>query len=139
MSKPTLRRGSFGQDVAAWQRAIGITADGIFGHQTDLATRKWQADHNLEPDGVVGPITWASVSKASTIPAPSERRPERLLETLRTPLTMSDFWNAIVDAWPEATRTRAGILWAHFAGETGDGLSCWNFNLGNMKHVAGDG
>lgn len=52
---------------------------------------------------------------------------------------MIDFARALLAAWPEATKEGAGVLWAHFAGETGDGVFCWNHNLGNMKHVKGDG
>jgi hypothetical protein len=31
------------------------------------------------------------------------------------------------------------VLWAQWALETGRGRSCWNNNLGNIKHVPGDG
>jgi peptidoglycan DL-endopeptidase CwlO len=49
--------GSRGPAVAAAQRALGVTADGIFGPQTLLAVRTFQAAHGLEVDGVIGPIT----------------------------------------------------------------------------------
>lgn len=142
-ARPVLHRGSYGQDVADWQKGIGITADGIFGAQTESATRRWQADHDLEPDGVVGPLSWASLPRPrTTLPGPApdvSERSERLVPTTRTTLDMAAFATALRTVWPEANRKQAGVLWAHFAGETGDGRSCWNFNLGNVKHVKGDG
>ena len=52
---------SSGDLVAHVQRALGLTADGVFGPQTDAAVRAYQARAGLEVDGVVGPITWASL------------------------------------------------------------------------------
>ena len=56
-----LHLGSSGDLVAHVQRALGLTADGVFGPQTDAAVRAYQARAGLEVDGVVGPITWASI------------------------------------------------------------------------------
>ena len=56
-----LHLGSSGDLVAHVQRALGLTADGVFGPQTDAAVRAYQARAGLEVDGVVGPITWASL------------------------------------------------------------------------------
>jgi len=53
----TLQLGSTGPDVAAWQKTIGVPADGKFGPKTMEATQRWQADHGLKDDGVVGPKT----------------------------------------------------------------------------------
>ena len=39
--------------------------DGLFGDALDAAVRRFQCDHALEPDGVVGPLTWAEVLKLS--------------------------------------------------------------------------
>ena len=61
-----IRQGSIGQDVVAWQRIIGVTADGQFGPATAAATRTWQAAHGVTADGVVGPQTWA-VATAPTV------------------------------------------------------------------------
>jgi len=64
---------------------------------------------------------------------------ERLLETKRTTPTVREFAATLLRVWPDATKRQAGILYAHFSGETGAGRFCWNWNLGNVKHVAGDG
>lgn len=61
LSLPTLRRGSRGPDVQTAQRALGITADGIFGPGTENAVRQYQRSRGLTPDGVIGPATWAAL------------------------------------------------------------------------------
>jgi len=49
--------GDRGPVVARVQRALGITADGIFGPQTNAAVRAFQQANRLRVDGVVGPRT----------------------------------------------------------------------------------
>ena len=46
--------------AAAWrslQRALGISADGVFGPQTERALKRWQRSHGLVADGIAGPAT----------------------------------------------------------------------------------
>jgi hypothetical protein len=62
-----------------------------------------------------------------------------LVPTIRTKPTFKEFGEALTLVWSTATKESAGILWAHFAIETGDGEHCYNYNLGNVKHVRGDG
>ncbi|OFW72785.1 MAG: hypothetical protein A2Y55_01605 [Actinobacteria bacterium RBG_16_68_12] len=50
-----------GMDVQDAQRWVGATADGIFGRNTEAAVKRWQTRMGLEADGVVGPLTWASM------------------------------------------------------------------------------
>jgi peptidoglycan hydrolase-like protein with peptidoglycan-binding domain len=68
VARPTIRQGSSGEHVAAWQRILGVTADGKFGPQTAAATRKWQSDRGLTADGVVGPKTWSAAGSSSGTP-----------------------------------------------------------------------
>lgn len=64
-SHPVLRKGSRGEAVKVWQRAIGVNDDGNFGKGTEAATKAWQSAHGLTPDGVVGRDTWATVPAAA--------------------------------------------------------------------------
>jgi putative chitinase len=43
-------------------KGASIAADGKFGPATDRAVRAFQEQHGLQPDGIVGPRTWASLS-----------------------------------------------------------------------------
>ena len=66
---PTLKKGSKGDSVKAMQILLkgygydlgiyGIDSD--FGNDTEKAVREFQAEKDLEVDGVVGPKTWAAL------------------------------------------------------------------------------
>ena len=69
---------------------------------------------------------------------------ESLRPATHTTVTPQDLYAALGDAWRslcggDPSRASLLVLLAHWALETGFGHSCWNFNLGNVKHVAGDG
>jgi len=66
---PTLRRGSRGPSVATVQRALGVTADGIFGPKTEQAVRRFQRKAHLKQDGIVGPATWGRLAPTRQIAA----------------------------------------------------------------------
>ncbi|MDX6725836.1 MAG: peptidoglycan DL-endopeptidase CwlO [Baekduia sp.] len=61
-----LQTGSRGAAVAAAQRALGISADGVFGTQTRKAVRAYQRAHGLTIDGRIGPMTRAALGLSST-------------------------------------------------------------------------
>jgi uncharacterized protein (TIGR02594 family) len=75
--RPVLRRGDSGVFVLELQRAlVGLgytlgTMDDKFGSRTLAAVVAFQADHDLKPDGVVGPRTWAALLDS---PAPRALR-----------------------------------------------------------------
>lgn len=57
----TVKRGSRGDCVKVVQRAVGVSADGIFGSNTEQAVRTYQRNHRLSSDGIVGRNTWAAI------------------------------------------------------------------------------
>lgn len=62
-SQPLLEYGSTGSSVAVVQRDLHITADGIFGPQTQAAVIAFQQAHGLLVDGIVGPQTWGALQR----------------------------------------------------------------------------
>lgn len=60
----TLKRGSEGGQVKAWQRILrgygydDVAADGSFGSVTERKTVDWQESRGLAADGVVGKASW---------------------------------------------------------------------------------
>jgi hypothetical protein len=61
-----LQSGDRGAEVTQLQQHLGISADGIFGLQTNTAVRTFQQQHGLSVDGIVGPQT-ASALKLDTV------------------------------------------------------------------------
>ena len=91
----TIRNGSIGVDVEAWQRELAasprptawtrrdgtecawpsewpwpLSVDGIFGVRTEAATEAWQAERGLVADGIVGPKTRGAARKATEASRP---------------------------------------------------------------------
>jgi hypothetical protein len=52
-----LKTGAGGGTVVALQRALGVSADGVFGPMTRRAVRRFQRSHGLTVDGIAGPVT----------------------------------------------------------------------------------
>jgi peptidoglycan hydrolase-like protein with peptidoglycan-binding domain len=60
--RPTLRRGATGPDVARLQQLLGVVGPDTFGPRTEAAVREFQRQHDLVPDGIVGPNTWKALA-----------------------------------------------------------------------------
>ena len=69
-----LRRGSRGDDVRWLQTMLNavstvdlgmpmLVLDGIFGPATESNVRRYQRNYGLVEDGIVGPLTWESLTK----------------------------------------------------------------------------
>lgn len=48
---------TYGADVRAVQKIVGVADDGYYGPKTVAAVKTWQAAHHLDADGIVGPLT----------------------------------------------------------------------------------
>jgi peptidoglycan hydrolase-like protein with peptidoglycan-binding domain len=57
----TLIKGMSGADVQVMQKKIGIKVDGLFGSDTEAALKKWQKAKGLTADGMCGKLTWAKI------------------------------------------------------------------------------
>ena len=66
--RPTLRKGDKGEDVEYVQKILADNGydigkagvDGDFGRATEEAVKRFQRDHGLDPDGIVGPLTYVA-------------------------------------------------------------------------------
>lgn len=74
--EPVLQEGASGARVRQLQQMLtergydtrGI--DGRFGPNTTEAVKRFQSDHGLDPDGIVGPLTWAALMSQPSMPSP---------------------------------------------------------------------
>ena len=71
----SVRAGDRGAAVAAVQRRLGLSADGVYGPVTRRAVRAFQRRQGLTADGIVGPRT----AEALGIGLPASRGDERAL------------------------------------------------------------
>ncbi|HEU4656985.1 MAG TPA: transglycosylase family protein [Capillimicrobium sp.] len=56
-----LRAGATGEAVAKLQRALGVSADGVYGPITRAAVKRFQRREGLAVDGIAGPATFAAL------------------------------------------------------------------------------
>ncbi len=108
LNLPTLRRGSRGKLVEQLQKVLSfllsqpLAADGIFGEKTETAVKAFQKAAGLTKDGVVGPQTWEALgAKEADEPAETAEAPascqtedpgEPDEETVRVPKAMLEAW-----------------------------------------------
>ena len=72
VDKPTLLRGSTGEQVSIVQKVLEDggydtgAIDGNFGEKTETAVKAFQKDKKLVADGIIGDKTWDALSKLAT-------------------------------------------------------------------------
>jgi peptidoglycan hydrolase-like protein with peptidoglycan-binding domain len=76
----TIKLQSRGSDVKKWQEFLKskryrITPDGVFGPQTEKATKNIQRKNKLKADGVVGPNTWKLMGNNIVEKPPTSLKP----------------------------------------------------------------
>ena len=97
MNHPTLRKGDSGPDVVYLQTllcSVGdpIAVDGKFGSGTEKAVKAFQTQYGLTADGVVGPVTWDALEKATGHHGDEDTNVPGKFDTVT--ISMAD-WNAI--------------------------------------------
>jgi hypothetical protein len=94
MDRPTISDGDYGSLVHLVQECLLCELDSMFGPETEKAVKKFQDDHNLDNDGVVGPQTWAKLAEVYDLPAyPApmlEPLPPNILDEIEVAAAQSD-------------------------------------------------
>ncbi len=72
MAHAELYKGDASEEVTLLQSLLGINADGVFGDQTEAAVIKFQNEHNLGADGIVGSLTWTALEAKKATKATPE-------------------------------------------------------------------
>lgn len=81
---------------------------------------------------------WIRRLTARTPPAPTPPADGPVPNKI-TKATVADVFAALCKAAPELPRSGVLVLLSQYALETGLGRACHNYNLGNAKHITGDG
>ncbi len=78
-----LKKGSTGDDVKKLQTRLSLTADGIFGPNTEVKVKAWQTQNGLIVDGIVGNATWAKLFPVSSTGVKSDNSSTGSLQALK--------------------------------------------------------
>ena len=84
---PLFRQGDQGPEVRAIQLLLrfkgqNVDVDGIFGAQTRAAVVAFQNQSGLNPDGIVGPLTWSALIQGAQVQEGSTSQAVRAAQTL---------------------------------------------------------
>lgn len=123
--RQTIKLGSRGADVKAWQGILRMPADGVFGVGTENATRAWQEARGLVADGVVGRKSWELAGERYAAPKTPSVDP-------RAPACVAALRDANA-AWPTRKKASDGIM-----GDAAHQARPSDHNLGNAVDVTHD-
>jgi peptidoglycan hydrolase-like protein with peptidoglycan-binding domain len=84
---PLFRQGDTGPEVRAIQHLLrfkgqNLDVDGIFGAQTRAAVVAFQNQSGLNPDGIVGPLTWSALIQGAQVQEGSTSQAVRAAQAL---------------------------------------------------------
>lgn len=123
--RQTIKLGSRGVDVKAWQAIVRMPEDGVFGVGTENATRAWQEARGLVADGVVGRKSWELAGERYAAPKTPSVDP-------RAPACVAALRDANA-AWPTRKKASDGIM-----GDAAHQARPSDHNLGNAVDVTHD-
>lgn len=101
-----LKKGSTGDNVKKLQTRLGLSADGIFGADTEASVKTWQAQNGLSADGIVGDATWAALFPVA---APSGNSLPDSLQALKGHIP-----DAVIAQIPAIKSANTALRLAHF-------------------------
>jgi peptidoglycan hydrolase-like protein with peptidoglycan-binding domain len=91
--QPTVKLGDTGEPVNQAQRALrrtprlALKVDGIFGTPTETATKDFQRAAGLTPDGIIGELTWKALPDGSPMPTLKDGSAGDVVRSLQNVLT----------------------------------------------------
>lgn len=138
--QPDVRYGDKGESVSQAQRALRRTpnttlaVDGIFGSQTEEATKEFQVAKGLTVSGVVDQPTWAALPSGNPMPVLSQGSKGDAVRSLQEILTKGAF--GLWETTPKgvdgdfgsntAASVRAFQTWARIKADGVVGQETWN-------------
>jgi putative chitinase len=142
----TLRRGDEGPLVTKLQEKLGVEAIGKFGPKTEAALIAWQKANGLTADGIAGPFTLSKLGiepLPQTAPAPVQAAPAPVIIPNNSGFKLEKLKGHIPDhviAQIPDTAARFGITnnlrLAHFLSQCGHESGNWKAVRENLNYSA---
>jgi len=121
-----LKLGSTGEDVKILQRRLGLIADGVFGPNTEKKVIEWQKSNGLNPDGIVGKMTWDKMKLGLTITevkitnTPNNEKSYKELLSTKLPKIVLDELDDVIEKYGGNSRLRMSHFLSQCAHESGN-------------------